>query len=126
MTSPKWMPKKPRFDCLPLSVGAFITKDNFDYWFDSTIKPIFESAIEVERRIEQVYHPISEEAYPKFMLVDKPHCTHRALLINIEPIKKDENAEHLIRLAVDAFERRDWAFLGPCIERIKQHLERHK
>ena len=72
------------------------TVDAFDHWFDKVIKPhnkLIESAVSVYARVPSGEQPcVWVESHKRDDIPD----THRAYLINIQPIKK-ETAEDVLR-----------------------------
>ena len=84
---PKWngaMSEKSVGDC------AYAVTQDLDYWFNTYVEPInkmLEDAVEVHTyKNDGVWYKVKEPVNP----------THKALLINIEPIKK-ETAKDILR-----------------------------
>lgn len=98
----KWMPLKPKFRSMceahrykslgfqPDDWSDGLTKSDFNEWYDREIKPLFENAVEVTGALD------GNNITQPFGQVRGSHDIHNALLIKIEPIKK-ETAEDLLR-----------------------------
>lgn len=92
--SKRFMPKKPEMPEWfkhghddPKSLAINIVE--FDQWYDKEIRPLFENAVEVYRsRFSGGWSQNPERI--------KEGDTHKALIINIQPIK-EETAEDLLR-----------------------------
>lgn len=99
--SNKFMPSKPKFDRLwgiHTSPGwsSGITEDHFDEWYDKDIKPLFDTAIEVKASVDLDDVAGAHWYAPDKNVIRKELYSHKALLICIEPIKR-ETAENILR-----------------------------
>lgn len=115
----KWMPPKPEFFMFQHSYPTmeYITKDHFNEWYDK----VFENAVEVlGHGSQRFWHKDSTH------LSDEP--THKALLINITPIK--ESAEDILKELMDTLVQPSGGSHVCChrkyIEKAKAFLEKKK
>lgn len=99
----KFMPPKPDFAYYGLKES--LSEDSFNKWYDKEIKPLFENAVKVtgfinhdRYRDRYRYHFAGEWHYN-----DEP--THKAILINIKPIEKEDTAENILRELFDTVGR---------------------
>lgn len=102
----KFMPPKPT------------NADTFHTWFDREIKSLFENAVEV----------YSQDGSDWIENVPTNWATHKALLINIQPIKED-TAEDLLREIVNTQQvgtEIDWATWRNVIDKARKYLEKKK
>ena len=91
----KFMPKKPDWTQYnDRNDNYYLTKSEFNDWWEREIKPIFENAIEVYGDTETLTW--DEETSP---IYDK-----RALLIKVESIK-EQTSEDLVKKLIDLIER---------------------
>jgi hypothetical protein len=110
----KFMPPKPAFG--NYENGIFIPVERFNDWYAKEITPLFENAVEVygDGRIEQ-----------GLWSMQKGDCainqTHRALLINIKPIK-EETAEDIVKELANC----DWTNKSSMniVEKAKAYREK--
>lgn len=82
------------------SIAYDICQRSFDAWYDTHIRPLFENAVEIYLSTNGLVDGVdwSTDYSDKY--------THKALIINIEPIK-EETAEDLLRELVNAIAKRD-------------------
>lgn len=112
----KFMPKKPVFINNNMLINGVpcISKDVFDAWFDKEIAPLFQNAVEV-------YAPDDLNGW---MRSCPSAYTHKAILINIQPIKQD-TPESLLRELIWRHESQlndDRDIMDPLIEQAKKLL----
>lgn len=129
----KHLPPKPgRLNFMLISQGMMgqmncnqdvILARDFDFWYAEHIEKLFENAVEVEcsktiGNHEGSWYASENGVHPK---------SHKALLINIQPIKEEDEGYKLLQEMIDYFKRfRD---LDCCIEgiwskRAKEFLDR--
>jgi hypothetical protein len=87
----KFMPPKP--DWLHYGCTAF-TREAFDHWYAKEIAPLFENASEVYTTCVLGFWTTSAT------LSNDHRFNHKALLINIQPIKED-TAEDILKEVVE-------------------------
>ena len=130
--SDKWMPPKPHFYTRLISnqyrhplPELVVTEQDFSYWYDREIAPLFENAVEVyghKDRYDSGWHYGLDRKYASELQLAS---THKALLIKIEPLK-EVSADDLLREAVGA-----WYGDGPginqqMIDKFRAYLEKKK
>jgi hypothetical protein len=122
----KWMPPTPQFDLYDARLDRYwIGKEQFNDWFANEIAPLFENAVEVD--CHQT-HGGWAAMDPKTDLWHTENAkTHTALLINIKPIKEEDEGRKLLQEMIDYFKNfRDLecCLEGKWSERAKNYLER--
>ena len=117
---PKWSP-----DFRGLLVNpqdAWQLEQQYNLHFDTHLKPIFENAVEVfgekEHGIFSIHRLNKENPYSSF------YNTHKALLINIEPIK-EESAEDILREMISELDGPTTMIrLNELIKKAKAYLQK--
>lgn len=131
--SDKWMPPQPIGWGLKTH-HLWLHKEEFDVWFDKEIRPLFENAVEVYGTIggKPFYrHQFGDlhSMYPEGTFCHTEclnDSTHKALLIKIEPIKKEESAEDLIAQLCAPLERLSYQDHSDLLSRVRAFLARKK
>lgn len=129
--SERFMPKKPVMR--PLA-GDFqyrenvnaVTEHDFNKWWQAEIVPLFENAVEVYGLNCNGWSSFSQyHNEPQTNTPEQQGKTHRALLINIQPIK-EETAEDMLREIVESSTKRLGMVDVEKIDKAKAWLEGRK
>lgn len=83
----KIIPKKPIFNHDNKGI-TYLTQSEFDSWWNKEIVPLFDNTIEVTGHHNTDYNTFHMFADVSHLIPQKIRPSHKALLINIQPIKK--------------------------------------
>lgn len=110
-----------------------LQQQNLNEWYDKEIAPLFENAVEVYGEFDATNEVWSDFSGLRPLKANEGVATHKALLVNIEPLKKEETAEDVLREMVDAFKtttiipyQGEVPKFNKALDRARKYLEKKK